>query len=390
MSRCGICNNTAVGKKYPSLSCGGSCKKLYHLSCIGGPADLPQYMKDVPGLQWKCDVCRHLNDSFFDDGKLQDIFQERVDNFLDGFNSMLDELKLQFVEIARNKVSQITLPSTSSSINKPPSESSSSSKINKPLYASVVRSSSQPAIIIKPKNAQPNQQTKSDILQNFNPIKSDTNFNKIKHIKDGGLIISCSSTEQTSKFKKQAEQKLSTNYEIREIKPIHPRIRLVGISGELDPETLREYILKQNCELFSDDSECKIIKTWSTKKNNNLFQATLQLDITSYNKVMNNGYLIVGLDVCRVYDAVNILRCFNCNAYNHSRINCNKDVTCPRCAASHSLDKCNADKLKCINCVSLNASKNLNLSTEHAAWDHNECSVYLNAVAKLKTDLGHQ
>lgn len=382
MSRCCLCTSSITAKKQ-SISCGGFCKKQFHLTCVGVPPEVPSLLKDTPGLFWKCNNCKEFHD-IFDQDKLLNIFEDRIKSFFNEINVMFDGVKKEFLMKAEEKLSKLVVNSGDTTLD------ITTAKPDKPSYSSVLCNSSHPAVIVKPKNTQENKQTKSDILQNINVNRPDININKIKHIKDGGLVVSCQTTEEISKFKKIVEEKMSTNYDIREVRGLHPRVRIVGLSEKFNVDALENLIRKQNIEMFSVDSECKIMKIWATKNNKNVYQATLQLDMSTYNKVITNGYLLVGLDLCKIFDAIEILRCYNCNGFNHSKTACKKQLTCPNCGGSHDKDNCQSDVLRCINCTNLKETKKLDISVDHAAWDHANCHAYKNAVFKLKSDLGYQ
>lgn len=58
--------------------------------------------------------------------------------------------------------------------------------------------------------------------------------------------------------------------------------------------TLETYFKKQNDDLFSVDSDYKILSNISTKKNKNIYQTILQVDIDTYTRIINRGNIIVG------------------------------------------------------------------------------------------------
>ncbi|CAH1107733.1 unnamed protein product [Psylliodes chrysocephalus] len=131
------------------------------------------------------------------------------------------------------------------------------------------------------------------------------------------------------KFKNIINKKLGETYETKEVK---------GITENIEEESLINYIKYQNKDLFQENSEISIIKYWATKKNSKVYQAILQLDLHTYNKMtVGMGKLFIGYNVCTVYDFVAIKRCFkriNCNRVSQE---CNKDLSCPKCADSHEL-----------------------------------------------------
>lgn len=353
-------------------------QKQYHIVCVGASSELPLLLKDTPGLTWKCRNC-NVYQELFDEKKLLTIFEDKIKSFFMELNETFVNIKSELLKKAEDKLSTIITQADS------PTTST-----QKPSYSAALCNNFHAAVVVKPKNSQENEQTKSDILQSINVSSSDININRIKHIKDGGLVVGCKTTEEVSKFKDIIEQKMSSGYDIREVKGLHPRVRIVGLSQTLNTDTLLKLVRKQNNEIFDDNSECTVTKLWQTKNNNHLYQAVLQLDIATYNKVINNGYLLVGLDLCKVYDAIDILRCFNCNGFNHSKNVCKKELTCPNCSLNHAKELCKAVNYKCINCINLKESKKVDIDIDHAAWDHVKCQSYKNSVLKLKTDLGYQ
>jgi hypothetical protein len=163
----------------------------------------------------------------------------------------------------------------------------------------------------------------------------------------------------------------------------------VGLTQNYSDEdyaSLVEYVVKMNGSLFNLDSHCRVIRVFPTKKRPDVFQAILEIDRLAYETVMKRGGLVVGYDHCVVYDALEVSRCFNCNDFNHSSRSCSNVRSCPRCSLDHEVKSCKSETLKCINCVRLNKSKNLNLDVAHAAWDTG-CPAYRTSINKLKQDI---
>ncbi|CAH1998439.1 unnamed protein product [Acanthoscelides obtectus] len=103
--------------------------------------------------------------------------------------------------------------------------------------------------------------------------------------------------------------------------------------------------------------------------------------------MLKAGNVFIGLDCCRYFDAVQVSRCFNCNGFNHSSKLCKKERSCPRCGENHAVKDCKSATLKSINCVFRRSKGELNVCTNHAAWDIKNCSSYLQACSKLRADL---
>lgn len=259
--------------------------------------------------------------------------------------------------------------------------------MNEKTYASATKSNV--AVLIKPKNTEQNNMfTKSEILQNINPVTSQLNFSDIKNAKSG-LLIGCENSEDLTKFKQMATDKLSEKYEIRDIGNFNPKIRVVGMNEKYSEDDLVNYVKFQNKYLVSDKFQCKMIEIKPLKKRADIFQAVLQIDVQSYNKIMSagKGKLFVAYDICDVYDVINVKRCFNCSGFSHFSNQCrDQHPCCPRCAEHHTVKDCKADLLKCINCIRSNNTKKTTLNISHAAWD-SACPCYISKVNEFKSSL---
>ncbi|VEN45057.1 unnamed protein product [Callosobruchus maculatus] len=128
-----------------------------------------------------------------------------------------------------------------------------------PRYSDVLRNKTQPAVVIRPKNAnQSVVQTRSDILKSVDPVEANLHLGKVRDIKDGGLLVGCKSKADNLKLLSIAKQKLGNSYDIKEVTGINPRIRLVGMSKAYSEEQINSYLLKSNPEVFCGDVECTI------------------------------------------------------------------------------------------------------------------------------------
>nr|CAI5849644.1 unnamed protein product [Callosobruchus analis] len=54
--------------------------------------------------------------------------------------------------------------------------------------------------------------------------------------------IGCKSQEENRKLKAMVQEKLSDNYEVREVTGVYPRIKLVGMNCKYSEETLKNLI----------------------------------------------------------------------------------------------------------------------------------------------------
>nr|CAI5867064.1 unnamed protein product [Callosobruchus analis] len=357
MVNCENCQ-TLITRTRPAVFC-EVCKKSVHSTCISKIDILPA-INNTPGLTWKCDECIRT---------CIVINQADILKMLDG--------KIEEVVAAIKK----HVSSISEGISRSIRYSHNSTEDNQPVkYADVVKNKTKPALIIQPKNAnQEVDKTKSDILSNANPAEAEVQLTRVRNVRDGGILIGCKSQEENRKLKAMVQEKLSDNYEVREVTGVYPRIKLVGMNCKYSEETLKNLILRGNPSLFSDSGDFKIIKHFPTKKNDKIFQAIIQVDKISYEKSMRAGHLFVGLDSCSIFDAIEIYRCFKCNEFHHSSNRCTKAVVCPLCSENHELKQCKSQIRKCTNCSRLHL-KDQSVAVDHAVWEKEKCLAYNNSL----------
>ncbi|CAH1994989.1 unnamed protein product, partial [Acanthoscelides obtectus] len=350
----------------PPISC-DACKKSFLSLCISN-TDILGVISTVPGLFWRCKNCIP-NCIVINQDDVKNLLSGKIDETMASFKNQVTKLS---ADISRSMKSSHAVPS-----------------VNKPVvsYAEVVRNKTQPALIIQPKNGNhQSKQTKADLIQHVNPCTAEVQLAKVKDVRDGGILIGCKSKEENQKLKAIVQEKLSDSYVIREITGINPRFRLVGMSDKYSDDKLRHLLLKGNTDTFEDDFECKIVKHFPTKKDPSVYQAIVQVDRSSYEKIVKAGYLFVGYDSCAVYDAIDVYRCFKCNEFRHSSSKCKSAVVCPLCSENHEVKHCKSQTRKCSNCMKLK-QKDGSVQTDHAVWDKLKCKAYNEALDRLRHDL---
>lgn len=372
LTPCGYCLG-AINESDFSVQCAGVCNRRYHISCVNISDDVYEHLISIPGLSWKCADCNKKCFSI-DQPSLHNLLEQKYTEMLDNLNTVFADLKTNFLKVAESKLSA------------PAQEA--------PKYSEIIKNKTQPAVIVKPKNTeQSTTKTKMDINRNINTVDSNLKVSKVKNVKNGGILLGFSSKEENLRFKKLASDKLSENYDIKEVKGVQPRIKIVGMTEMYNAEEIIEYIehaVRNNCTSINLSIDCSLIKSFPTKKNPKVYQALIQLDKNSYDTLIKVGDLFIGYDHCYIFDAVEIMRCYNCNGFHHSSKHCSNQKSCPKCGVSEKLDHshsdCKAEYLKCVNCMkAINNDKEL-LDANHGAWDLS-CPVYLREVEKFKKSL---
>lgn len=368
-SACNVCDN-AVTDNDDAVCCSGFCSRVFHPFCVKLDKTALVYLKNDTGLTWKCTICRKVSLT----NKLASVIEGKCNQILNDFETSITKLKDEFLESTLNKFAEIS-PNINLS--------------KKSTYANIAASSNQ--ILVKPKNVEQTVQvTKSDVWSQIDPVGSQININKVKSVKDGGIVVGCSTRDNVNKFLSLANSTLADTYNVLELKTTRPKVRLVGLSDNLSEPALINLLRNQNGDIFSLNTFVKLIECKNLKKDKSIFQATIQIDVATYTRLIDKGYILIGLDGCSIFDAISINRCYTCNGFNHSSKHCsgNNIQSCPRCAGKHILKECTAspDQLKCVNC-SLLSKKYSSVNSNHAVWDYSVCTAYKKAVAKLKLDV---
>lgn len=354
--------------------------------CRGGPADFSSQVLDTSSLG--AGVCSSIDPQL--ERRLADVITRAVCNSVrDVFRNELASLKAEITELkAQNRQLSEGLATLQNVRRVTNDDGSSTSTPATPTYANISARKVSQSVVIKPKkSSQPVAQTKSDILKSIDPLNDNVRVDKIKTIRNGGVVVGC---QQATEFKRIASERLSEKYDVHQLKTLSPSIRVVGVSDCVDRDLVVPYLLKQNETIFTSESECKLISFTPIKRRDNLFQATLQLDVVSYERALKAGHVLVGFDACSVYDAVSPVRCFKCNGFSHTSKYCKGKLSCPRCGEAHGVKDCRLDgddNFKCINCTELNAREGSNHAVDHAVWDSAKCSAMKLVTDKLKSDL---
>ncbi|CAG9818858.1 unnamed protein product [Phaedon cochleariae] len=296
-------------------------KKVAKSACITKTADIINLINSIPGLFWKCSDCTNSY-ILLDSAGIQKIVKTKLNVALD---SMKKDVDAAIIKINESETSNCRMK-----------------------YSDVVKDKSQPVILIHHNNSnQSSSSTKAEILRNVDPVQENLQLTKVKHVKDGGILISCGSRADNEKLKVRLKEKMSAEYKVKEVGGVLQEIRLVGMTQKFSADDLKTYLIKCNSNVFSHQSNCNILKIFPTKKNDNIFQAIIQVDNSVYDHALAAGNLFVGYDSCSVYDALDVHRCFKCNEFNHYFQRCSKAISCPICGQDHDLENCESNSKNC-------------------------------------------
>lgn len=339
-SFCAKCELEIKGRE-KSLQCNGFCERTFHQSCAGLSDLAFKVISEKNNVLWSCDVC-----GIGKSNSLRKIF---------------DKYEKAFVDLA----------SDIKSLTSKPSE-------QKISYADKVKSS-EPVLVIKPKDeSQKSVTTREEVKELIDP--TDIEISGLKTISNGGIAIECKNKEAISKLKAEASSKMGERYNINEPRKRNPRIKIVGMREQRNAEDIKNKMMAQNKYLQHENCKINVVhvaKMKSVKNKGDKFFAYAEVDARSYRSLLESDNINIGWDICKVFDAVNVTRCFKCCGYNHKAKDCTREERCPKCAGLHGLRDCKAseDAHECINCKHAVQNLNLRINTKHAVWDP-DCPVY--------------
>lgn len=277
--------------------------------------------------------------------------------------SILDENKLLRVEVEALKkiVSNInaTVPVAS--------------KSRLSSYADQVKSSG-PVVLITPFDTNQNSdKTKEIIKDKINPIENQ--ISGIRKAAKGAVVIECKDKKATELLKTSVVKNLGDGYKVELPKKRKPKFKICGMSDRLTDDQIIEFLIKQN-EYLKTESELKVVKTIEVKDRfrNSKFQSIIEADPESYKKIMEVEKVYVNWDSCKVFDHVNVIRCYKCWGFNHYSKECTREIACKFCAEKHESASCSSLIHKCVNCSYYVQTMKMQLNVNHHAFSA-DCKV---------------
>lgn len=239
-------------------------------------------------------------------------------------------------------------------------------------------------VIIKPKSVQQADVTLKQVRDKIDPV--NFSVKGIRTRENGDVVVRCETSEHAQKLVDAAVDVLSDCYEISVQKPLKPRIKIIGLSEDLDASEFVSVLKKQN-ELPTS-AEITLIRMRKIEKWKQFpFIAIIETDCQTFETLIQRERVHVRWDRCRVAEDVNVLRCFKCSKYGHKASSCNNPLCCPICTGDHEATDCDAAFEKCINCELRNklskSPYDEQLDVNHSAWS-SACPVYQKRLKNVR------
>lgn len=363
---CWKCNENILSAD--KMKCDAICGRFVHARCIKITKTVLKAWQEIDNFLYVCDECN--SDSFKAiNVKLNKIlsviciYDERVARNEKNVSNLVDQIgDLKLLLNAGN--------------NKDGKEVTNTDNKKIKTYAEKVKmKNNESVVLLKPKCTQNSNDTENDLKKAIDPKM--VKFQNIRKFPRGGLAIECGNIVESQEVEKIVSEKMGEKYEVSVPNLRKPRVKIIGIENELSVDDLVETIKSQNEWLMNDD--IKVINLFKTKIDN--YSAIVELEPDAFEKCMKAKRIKIKWTMCRLYEDLNVFRCFKCNGYNHKQVNCTNKLSCKVCAGNHHSSVCRAKTEMCVNCKTANDKFGVKLRTNHAA-NSDKCSIY---VKKLET-----
>lgn len=242
-------------------------------------------------------------------------------------------------------------------------------------------------IVIKPLSDQNGIDTLNQIKKNIDVVNLGIGVSKIVSRPTGKVIIDLDREIDKVTLTKEIESKLGDTFEVITHTKKLPKLKIVGLHKELiemDDKVLINNLCKQNNlnkEQSSEQDKCnssknngcsenngnnnsiRIIKRYLTK--NDYGTVLLEVNPSIHRQILNNNRIKIGWRNYKVFNYINIIRCFNCWGYNHFKNKCTKKKVCRICADNHDEKNCHNNLKKCVNCMEMKKKSKIEWSIDH-------------------------
>lgn len=264
-------------------------------------------------------------------------------------------------------------------------------------YSEAAKKRKENIMIIKPMIEQESEITKKVIKEKVDIKNMSMGITKLRKGREGKVIMGYETGEEVKiKLKDTVQSKLGENYNVIDSVQSKPKIKVININEDemvMKEEELIHTIKKQNS---IEEAQISIIKKiWRNRNKDGLSRSKevdggaiiLEVDEGTHSVMLKKEKLNIGWRKCRVFNHLNIKRCFKCWGFYHIAKYCKRDETCHKCAGKHKSAECSETSAKCVNCMFKIQTYNIKINDDHDALSP-ECPTYRRAVEEEKKRAG--
>lgn len=358
-----------ITKQCNAIQC-DKCDSWFHIKCINILETKFKKIRDLGSISiWLCDDDREEFNKWKNNSNNaeQNLFDEsKILNAINDINKRLKTIE----DKVDNNVNQISKPSFANVLN---------SSIEG--YRSVIATNkSEQFVVVKPKKNQNSDTTRAELARK---IPNPESVSAVHKIPKGGLVINCKNIEESKKLQKEASTKLGEDYTVIIPELKNPKMKILDMCENLSEDDIIKYIKKQNTYL--SDGYIKVLDIYENNLNKQ-FNAIIEVDTTTFQKINEQKKIIIGWNVCRVYEYIHIKRCYKCCGFNHKSSVCKNKQACLKCGGEHIKKNCTSMESECVNCKSINEKLNLKFDTNHPAYSR-ECPVYKRKIENVQKNI---
>lgn len=362
-----------------TVKCNAFCGAAYHAECIEISSNEARIVnaKKCKNIIYCCDVCmERLETASTQSEKSLGLIEDKIEKLANIISTQTvllqkqnEDLKsyIEMVDELKQEVKKMKEKST------------------KNTYVQITYNKQEEVVLIQPKTNQSSETTREICKAITKPVELKVGVTGIWNLQKGGRAIKCSSSNEVKKIENEAKKALGQDYNVR-VPPLYqPCIKIVGMKEKIEDELVLHCLKSQNKDSIGENSVVKVLKNRKIREGKVI--AVVEMDPESFRKIIKVGKVNIEWQRYKVYEHLNIVRCFKCKGFNHYADHCNDDSSCLKSASSsHQADKCTEDTLKCSNCIKVNARLGMYLDTIHNVMD-NTCPVYRRQLENYKTKI---